>query len=294
MPQSSSDEPDLSLPSVSVIIPVHNEEFALAITAPRLLPGLPYKAEVVYVCNGCTDGSAELLRRLNDPRVKITEMGVASKSAALNEGERDATIFPRFYVDADVSISGYDILRLAEYLHTHDVDLVSPVLSFNMTDCSWIGRAANRIWLELPHGRMSAFQQVIGLSQAARAQWGRFPDILADDSFIVSKVPEDRRVIVDDVVAEIRPPANFWALVGVRVRILRGMGQLQRLGIERPHAPRQSAELLRLLIRPRTAFGALTYIVIGLVARVLFMAGAGRKGWYRDESSRKPRIAMHP
>lgn len=294
MPRSSSDDPDLSLPSVSVIIPVHNEEVALAITAPQLLAGLRNEAEVVYVCNGCTDDSAELLRQLNDPRVKIIEMNVASKAAALNEGERGATIFPRFYVDADVAISGYDIMRLAEYLHTHDVDLVSPALAFDMTDCSWIARAANRIWLQLPHGRMSAFQQVIGLSQAARARWGRFPDILADDSFMVSRVSEDRRMIVGDIVAEIRPPANFWALVGVRVRILRGLDQLQRLGIERPHAPRQGAEFLRLLIRPRTAFGAMAYIVIGLVARVLFMAGAGTNGWYRDESSRKPRIAMLP
>lgn len=294
MPRSPLNIPDANPSALSVMVPVHNEVIALAATTPRLLAGLSKNVQLFFICNGCTDGSAEFLSQLNDPRVNIIEMNAASKAAALAEGERHASVFPRFYVDADVAISGYDITRLAEYMLAHDVELVSPALAFDLTDCSWIARAANRIWLELPHGRMSAFQQVIGLSQAARARWGRFPDILADDSFIVSKVPEDRRVIVDDIVAEIRPPANLWALIGVRVRILRGLDQLQRLGIERPHAPRQGAELLRLLIRPRTAMGALAYIVIGVVARVLFMAGAGRKGWYRDESSRKPRIAMHP
>jgi len=272
----------------SIIVPVCNEAFALAQSAPLLLAGLPDSVEVLYVCNGCTDGSATLLRSYRDHRVQVIELEAAGKAAALSEGERHATIFPRFYVDADVHISGSDLMLLANRLGEEDVELVSPALSFDETGCSFLARAANRIWLRLPYARTSAFQQVIGISKAGRARWGAFPDITADDSYIYSQVPTERCELVRTVIAKVRPPANLPSLIGVRMRILKGLDELKGFGVHPKRTAGQNAELFRLLTRTDTALGAAVYIAIGLVARIMFLMGAGRHGWYRDESSRRP------
>ena len=67
------------------------------------------------VCNGCSDSTAEIARDLGGP-VRVIETAVASTASALRLGDREASGFPRFYVDADVDLSFESLTRVAEVL----------------------------------------------------------------------------------------------------------------------------------------------------------------------------------
>lgn len=273
--------------SLSIVIPVYNEEAVLRITVPLLLHGLSDYAEIIYVCNGCSDGSAGFLRNYSDSRIKILELSCASKSQAIRAGERLCSTFPRFFIDADVRIHGADLTVLAMRLRNEPIDLISPRLVFDLDGASYPARKANDLWLRLPYGTDAAFQQVIGISEIGRAHWMELPDVTADDSFIVSCIPPERRRIAHDVTAIVRPPATITALIGVRIRILKGLAELEQMGIARPRQERQREALCQALCDSRQLVGAVAYIFVGLVARIAFAFGVGRSGWYRDKTSRK-------
>ncbi len=83
----------------SVIIPAHNEEAVIARCLSSLLEGAPSgtaeEVEVIVVCNGCDDHTAQVAREIA-PRATVLEIPVASKVAALNAGDEEAAHFPAF------------------------------------------------------------------------------------------------------------------------------------------------------------------------------------------------------
>lgn len=87
-----------------VVVPVRNEAATLPRTVPALLDAVAGRpARVVWVCNGCTDDSAALIRRHAGDTAEIIELGGAGKTLALQAGDEAlGQIFPRFYIDADV------------------------------------------------------------------------------------------------------------------------------------------------------------------------------------------------
>lgn len=273
-----------------IIIPVHDEIVALERTSKVLLEGLPEGARIVYVCNGCSDGSAAFLRALGDGRITVLERSQPSKSLALRAGEAACALFPRFYVDADVEVSGASIAAMCEILETHPgVDLVSPRLTFDQSRSSPLARRANAVWLNLPHGEKASFQQVMGVSRRGRTNWGVMPQVTADDSFIAAQIAPARQRKIDTLSARVRPPASLASLFGVRLRILKGLRELETLGVARPRAPGQRQALVRALLDPEHCLGAITYVGVTVAARIAFACGLGRERWYRDTGSRQPR-----
>lgn len=274
--------PGFSAPGFSVIVPVHDEADLLPETAPLMLAGLG-RAEVVFVCNGCTDGSAALLRRLLGERARVIELPAAGKAAAIRAGEAAVRAFPRFYVDADVWIAGSTLAALARTLAAERLDLVSPRIRVDHAGASRLARGVTEAWMSLPHMRLAGFHNVLGVSAEGRARWGRFPDLLADDDFIAASIPPRARRIVDGLSCTIRPPRRFRAWVRVRARWTRGQRQLRAQGIVLPRTPGQADGLRTLLAEGRVlAVGA--YVAAAALGAVL--GRFGRSGWYRDGSSR--------
>ena len=54
----------------------------------------PGEMEIIVVCNGCKDDTADVARAFGDP-VKVVETEIPSKIKALNLGDEAATCFPR-------------------------------------------------------------------------------------------------------------------------------------------------------------------------------------------------------
>ena len=88
--------------AISVVIAAHNEEAVLGRCLDALLrTARTGELEIAVVCNGCTDGTAEVARGYGED-ICVLETPEASKTAALNLGDPAVSGFPRFYVDADV------------------------------------------------------------------------------------------------------------------------------------------------------------------------------------------------
>ncbi|MGY4468072.1 glycosyltransferase involved in cell wall biosynthesis [Bradyrhizobium sp. LB9.1b] len=90
---------------ISIVVPAHNESSVIARTLSQWV-GKPGSDElrVVVVCNGCTDGTANIARRFGST-IKVVESDTARKTHALNLGDQVANIFPRIYADADIVIT---------------------------------------------------------------------------------------------------------------------------------------------------------------------------------------------
>ncbi len=271
----------------SVIVPVHNEAARLPETVACLWRGLAADAEVIFVCNGCTDESAAIIRRLVDHRARIIELAAAGKARAIRAGEAQATLFPRFFVDSDVLIEGRGLTALASELVVGRFELMSPRLKIDLAGCGTVMRKLHGIMRDLPHMQGDAFHQVLGLSRAGRHRFGPFPDVMADDSFIEAQIPLHRKRIAQSVTAIYRPPRTLGSMIAVRARWIKGQRQLERLGHVVPRSPGQRRALMRLLLRPGRALAALLYGAVWLAAQSLARS-AGANGWYRDQTSRRP------
>ena len=111
--------------SISVVIAAHNEEDVLGRCLDALLQAArPDELEIVVVCNGCTDRTADVARAYGDG-VRVIETPQASKTAALNLGDARVSGFPRFYVDADVTLPLASVRRIAARLAEGDASRVA-------------------------------------------------------------------------------------------------------------------------------------------------------------------------
>src|SRR5688572_25787192 len=102
---------------ISVVIPAHNEEAVIARCLAALVRGArDGELDVVVVCNGCSDRTAQAARGFG-ASVTVIETDVASKVHALNLGDAAARSFPRFYIDADVVLPLEHLRQLAAVLN---------------------------------------------------------------------------------------------------------------------------------------------------------------------------------
>src|SRR5579862_4645640 len=159
--------------TVSVVIPAHNEQNVIGRCLASLLDGAgPGEVEVVVVCNGCTDSTAQAARQAA-PGALVLETPVASKIVALNLGDGHAHHFPRFYVDADVQLPLRDLRTVASVLRRGTIHCAAPTPRFGTADRSWPVRAFYQVWLATPyHQEQMVGTGVYALSEQGRSRFG--------------------------------------------------------------------------------------------------------------------------
>lgn len=278
--------------SFSVVVPVHNEANVLPATVPLLLDGLE-AADVIFVCNGCTDTSRNVLERLVQGRARILDLPSPGKALAIRAAEEVTTVLPRFYVDADVKVHGGTLTALAERLSDEEWELLSPLISTDLSSSSLLARWVSEVWLALPYARTEG-QGIMGVSRSGRARWGEFPNLLGDDAFITSRIPSERRHVTTEFTAEVGLPQTFWSWVGVRARWMRGDRELARLGLGSARKPGRLRALVGML-EASTVFPLATFVLARQLAQatLLIPRGSGRN-WYVDQSSHGPRVRTGP
>ena len=137
-------------PGVSLVIPLFNEAESLSILTAEIRAAMaPVTAtaedyEVIYVDDGSSDGSPEVLRALAaaDPRVRVLRLRRNSgQSAALAAGFRHARGAAVVTLDADLQNDPADIPRLLAKLDAFDV--ICGVRTQRQD--GWLRRASSRI-----------------------------------------------------------------------------------------------------------------------------------------------------
>lgn len=113
-------------PTISVVVPAHNEETVLA-SCIRSITGANYSAlEVIIVDDGSTDDTATIGTALaaGDPRVRYIHQTNAGKGAALNRGYRESTGEFLMFIDADSIFTERTIPEMLRAFHSDKVGAV--------------------------------------------------------------------------------------------------------------------------------------------------------------------------
>jgi glycosyltransferase involved in cell wall biosynthesis len=283
---------------ISIVVPAHNESAVIGRLLESVTAGaLPGEFDIVVVCNGCTDDTAEVVRRYA-PFVRVVETSVASKTHALNCGDQVCRGFPRFYVDADVVVT-VEVLRvLAERLNKGDVLAIAPRARLDVTNSSLAVRSFYKIQRRLPSSNEGiGGSGIYGLSEVGRRRFGKFPDITADDGYVRIHFRPDERETLGEVHSIVFAPHTIKNLIAIKSRSHFGNFELAKrypqLWPNKGVSNHRS--LLRLLLRPWLWPGLLVYGSVTVLARWEAKRRLRRKEnvWPRDDSSRvEPLRAM--
>ena len=277
----------------SIVIAAHNEAAVIGRCLDALLAETaPGEFDVTVVANGCTDDTVAVAAAR--PGVHVVDLPAAGKAAALNAGDAVASGFPRVYLDADIVLTTAAARSLIGALA--DGALAATV-----------GRQLDLTGRPLPvrayfavHGRLPVFRDglfgrgVVALSEAGRARFDRFPELVADDLFLDSLFSGAEKRHVTSYAARVATPRRTDDLVRRLVRVRGGNARMRAAAASGEVATpvRAAARLSWLhdvvLPRPWLAPAAVCYVAITVAAAVSARRAAdGGATWGRDESSRE-------
>jgi len=139
--------------ALSVILPVHNEAENIPLLWKELaevLPGLGDSTEVIFVDDGSTDGSADVVRRLarNEPRIRLLCFEAnAGLSAAFYAGFQAARGRIIATMDSDLQSDPRDLPVLIAHLETADAAVGCRLIrhdSWLKRVSSWVGNGVRK------------------------------------------------------------------------------------------------------------------------------------------------------
>jgi cellulose synthase/poly-beta-1,6-N-acetylglucosamine synthase-like glycosyltransferase len=110
---------------VTVVVPAYNEAANIAATVQSLVASDYPSVEVVVVDDGSTDGTAEIVRSLGLPNVRVVRQPNAGKPAALNTGIARSLGDFIVLVDGDTVFAPDAVGRLVQAFADPDVGAIS-------------------------------------------------------------------------------------------------------------------------------------------------------------------------
>jgi len=269
----------------SVVIAAHNEETVIG----RCLDGVVGPdVQVVVAPNGCVDNTAEIARQR--PGIEVVELTQAGKAGALNAADAIAEGFPRFYVDADVTLPAGALDALRAALRQPGILAVAPRLCYDVRRRPLPVRAYYAIFTRLPAHRHALFGPLaVGLSEQGRERFERFPDLIADDLFLDSLFgPAEKRRVASTTVT-VATPYRTTALLRRLVRVRAGSMQMRQANPGGTVRASNTFSWLRDVVLPRPWLlpAGVVYAAITVAAQV----GARRAlrdgiRWGQDRSTR--------
>jgi GT2 family glycosyltransferase len=272
----------------AVIVPAYNEAAVIKRTlAPLSRAAVDGFIELVVVCNGCTDDTADVARSV--PGVRVVELEQGSKPAALNAGDKAATLWPRLYLDADIQISAAAVLAVLDRLGQGDVMVARPDSRYNSGGASALVRSYYRARRRIPQHKLAMWGAgAYGLSAKGHQRFGAFPAVTGDDLYVDTRFDAHEKAVVATDPSVVKTPADVKSLLAI---LRRGHRSGAELSADRhgPHARIMNTSLdtalavVRTIRGPRSAVDAAVYLGMALAARWRFR---NAHVWERDESSR--------
>lgn len=268
----------------AVVIPAHNEETVIARTLTALRPLVAVESiEVIVVCNGCQDATAEIARGFRG--VIVIETGEGSKTRAMNIGDDAATTWPRLYLDADIEVDPRAVLAVFHALSEPGVLAARARYVYDVTGATWPVRAYYRARSRIPApSRRLWGAGGYATSRDGHERFGRFAAVTADDSWFDEQFATAEKRVVPTVPMRVRTPRDTAGLLAVLTRQRRGYVEIEIAS----HGSTRTKELLRSVRGPAAAADAAWYILLTLRARRRAQSSLRRRAqqWERDSSSR--------
>ena len=274
----------------SVVIAAHNEATVIGRCLDRLLAdAAPGEFDVTVAANGCTDETVQVAAGRG---VRVLDLPEPGKSGALNAGDAVAIGFPRVYLDADIMLSTAGLRTLAAAAGG-DHPAATARRELDLTGRPLLVRAYFSVHRHLPALRTALFGRgVVVLSEAGRARFDRFPDMVADDLFLDSLFTVEEKCQVESVESVVATPRRTRDLIRRLIRVRAGNTAMRaaaaRGEITADVRPSRRSSWLKdvVLRRPWLAPAAVCYVGI-----TVYAATQARRrpdaGWGRDDSTRQ-------
>lgn len=274
--------------SGTIIIAAYNEEAVIGRTLDALHDGLAGNSlRVIVVCNGCTDRTAQIARGREG--VVVADLSVASKAAALREGDRQAGSGPRIYLDADVVLTRRAAQEVIDAL-SNGALAARPPHEFDSTRATWIVRSWYRVRAKLPSISTALWGAgCYALSVTGRARFELFPDLVSDDLFIDSLFsPHEVTIVATDPVI-VTTPRRTSDLLRILRRSYRTQSEVKADGRTVSTGQREQISDLWSLLResPARLGDVIVYVTVIAIGRVRARATSKNERWERDASSRQ-------
>jgi glycosyltransferase involved in cell wall biosynthesis len=236
----------------TIVVPAHNEEAVIERSLRTLCGQATARVlDIVVVCNGCTDRTADIVRAYPDPRVRLIELSQGSKTAAIRAGFEAAPASAAMVavVDADVVLSTDAIEGLAKALDGRLPLIAAPLLDVDLTGCSRTVRRYYAVWLSEPYVTAGVIGAgVYAVNPAGLERIITMPDVLNDDAWARARFARAERVTSSGTFT-VFPARTMAPHVRRRARIVLGNRQLAAM---RKETGRQPAAASTQLAPPTT------------------------------------------
>lgn len=274
--------------SGTIIIAAHNEEAVIGRTLDALAEArASTNLRVVVVSNGCSDATVQVAAQRTG--VEVVDIPMASKSAALREGDLHASAGPRIYLDADVILTSRAAQEVIDALSRGAV-AARPPHSFDSSRATWIVRSWYRVRAELPSISTALWGAgCYALSESGRARFGVFPDLVSDDLFIDSLFHPDEVTIVATDPVIVTTPRRTADLVRILRRSYRTQSEVAATASGFSTGQRRQLGDLKVLLKrfPRRLGDVVVYLSVVAYARLRARTARAPERWERDSSSRQ-------
>ena len=101
-------------PTISVIIPAHNEENYIKKTLHSLKNQTYQNYEAIVVANGCTDNTEQIVNKRVNERLRLLSLPKANVSVARNAGALNAQGSILLFLDADTTLANNALKQIKE------------------------------------------------------------------------------------------------------------------------------------------------------------------------------------
>ena len=276
----------------TVIVPAHNEASVIEACLDSII-GQSEVDHIIVACNGCTDDTAEIVRK-KYPDIHCLDISTPSKVNALNEAEEFARelglIFPVYYIDADTRLSENCVSKVNQYLKTNDTLLAAPTPIIDTSFSSWIVKTYYKVWTNLPYikeGVIATCSYII--TEEGRSRFEKFPDVINDDGFIRCNFWNREISNVPGAEIYIRAPKDLYSLIKIKTRARLGNMQLLASGECKVIENKQYGSVMRSKLLSRDWFSTIIYISIASIIRIRSKKQFKRLKdyrWEKDLSSR--------
>jgi cellulose synthase/poly-beta-1,6-N-acetylglucosamine synthase-like glycosyltransferase len=276
---------------LSIVIPAHNEAGVIARTLNSILTNpLDRPLQVIVVANGCTDNTAEVVRRFGD-RVELIDTPVGNKANALNLGDRAARYDLRAYLDADIELSPNALQTVVDAFKDPTVRLATPRARHVYRGHNPFLAGYYALWRSMPYVRQGAMGGgFYMMDKELRSRFAEFPAITADDKFARNLAKPSERRVVDGCYATITMPQTFGDLLKVKTRWTYGNLELAATHPELNENDQQKHEgaLRHLVARPWLWVNVPAFLFVYVYAhREAKKRFANKQSvWERDQSTR--------